>query len=174
MREYFLTTDRIGFSRWTKEDEALASSLWGDDSVTRFISATGRFSPEDVQKRLALELENGERFHVQYWPIFSLMDGAFLGCCGLRPNDIQKRIYELGFHLKKEHWGKGYASEAAGAVIGYAFDTLKAANLIAGHHPENSASQKVLLKLGFHRTGDAFYPPTGLYHAAYVYRLSGQ
>ncbi len=174
MRTYFLKTDRIGFSMWTKEDAALAFSLWGEGGVTRYLCATGRFSEQDVKKRLALEIENGTRFGIQYWPIFSMEDGTFLGCCGLRPHDIEKGIYELGFHLRQEHWGKGYASEAARAVIAYSFGTLQASNLIAGHHPQNNASQNVLLKLGFHRISDAYYPPTGLYHAAYMYRLPGQ
>ena len=174
MREYFLTTARIGHSKWTKEDTSLAATLWGDAEVTRYICATGRFSGEDIANRLALEINNGERYGIQYWPVFSLEDGAFLGCCGLRPHDNEKDVYELGFHLLKEHWGKGYATEAAGAVIGYAFDELKAANLIADHHPKNEASGKVLAKLGFHRIEDKYYPPTGLYHAAYLYCLPGQ
>jgi RimJ/RimL family protein N-acetyltransferase len=152
----------------------LALSLWGDKEVTRYICATGKFSEEDVVKRLSLELENDARFGIQYWPIFSLNDGEFLGCCGLRLSGIEKGIFELGFHLKSSHWGSGYATEAAGAVIHYAFDTLQASNLIAGHHPQNEGSRKVLAKLGFHRICDAYYPPTGLYHAAYMYRLPDQ
>ncbi len=173
MREYFLKTGRIGFSNWTMEDAAFACSLWGDREVARFICSTGKFSKQDVQKRLALEIENSVRFHVQYWPIFSLEDGEFLGCCGLRPHNMEKGVYELGFHLKQEHWGKGYATEASGAVINYAFDVLGVDNLVAGHHPQNTGSQKVLLKLGFHRIADAYYPPTGLHHAAYLYHQPG-
>lgn len=174
MRTYFLKTERIGFSNWTKEDLGLALSLWGDEEVARYICATGKLSEQDVLKRLSLEMENGARFHIQYWPIFSLEDGEFLGCCGLRPGDMDKGIFELGYHLKRSQWGKGYATEAAGAVIHYAFDALRAANLIAGHHPQNEGSGKVLAKLGFHRIEDAYYPPTGLYHAAYIYRLPDQ
>lgn len=174
MRTYFLKTERIGFSKWTKEDTDLAMSLWGEKDVTRYICATGEFSEQDILNRLSLEMENDARFHIQYWPIFSLMGGEFLGCCGLRPGGMEKGVFELGFHLKSSQWGKGYATEAAGAVIHYAFDTLQAANLIAGHHPQNEGSGKVLAKLGFHRMGDAYYPPTGLHHAAYMYRLPDQ
>jgi RimJ/RimL family protein N-acetyltransferase len=172
MRTYFLKTERIGFSKWTKEDTGLAMSLWGEKDVTRYLCAAGIFSKQDVINRLSLEIENDARFHIQYWPIFSLTGGEFLGCCGLRPHGMDKDIFELGFHLKSAHWGKGYATEAAGAVIHYAFDTLMAANLVAGHHPQNEGSGKVLAKVNFHRTGEIYYPPTGLYHAAYIYRLS--
>ena len=172
MRSYFLETGRIGFSKWTADDSALAHSLWGDEGVARFICGAGAFSIQEIEKRLALEIENNSRYSIQYWPIFSLTDGAFLGCCGLRPHDLDKGIYELGFHLTQDQWGKGYATEAAMAVIGYAFDVLKVNNLIAGHHPQNEGSKRVLLKLGFRRIEDAFYPPTGLYHAAYRYKTT--
>lgn len=174
MRTYFLKAERIGFSRWTKEDIPLALSLWGEKEVTQYICATGKFSNQNVIERLLLEMENDARFGIQYWPIFSFQDGEFLGCCGLRPHNMEKGIFELGFHLKSRQWGKGYATEAANAVIYYAFDTLRVSNLIAGHHPQNEGSRKVLAKLGFHRIDDAYYLPTGLYHAAYMYRLQDQ
>jgi len=170
MRNYFIETDRIGFSRWTADDFILARSLWGDSGVTRFICAGGKFSDQEIENRLSLEIANHINHGIQYWPIFSLANGAFLGCCGLRPHDLDKGGCELGFHLKQEHWGKGYATEAAKAVIDYALNTLKVKNLVAGHHPQNEGSRKVLLKLGFRRIEDVFYPPTGLQHAAYMYQ----
>ena len=77
--------------------------------------------------------------------------------------------YEIGFHLRPEFWGRGYAAEAAAAVIRYAFKELKAEKLFAGHNPSNAASRKVLGKLGFAYIGDEFYPPTGLQHPPYLY-----
>lgn len=60
-REYFLTTERLGFSWWTGEDLELAKSLWGDPQVCRYICAAGQFSDDEVRKRMALEMENGQR-----------------------------------------------------------------------------------------------------------------
>ena len=93
------------------------------------------------------------------------MSKDLIGCCGLRPYRGGK--YEIGFHLRPQFLGKGYATEAATAVIDYAFSVLKAEALFAGHHPNNAASAKVLLKLGFRYIGDEFYEPTGLYHPSY-------
>lgn len=93
---------------------------------------------------------------------------AHLGCCGLRPYRLEDGIYELGFHLRPEHWGQGYATEAARAVIDHAFDTLHARALFAGHHPGNVASRRLLEKLGFRYTHDEFYAPTGLEHPSYL------
>jgi ribosomal-protein-alanine N-acetyltransferase len=167
-RAFFMTTDRIGFSRWRKDDLPLARLLWADPAVSRWICAGGRFSDQEISARLEREIHNEEAFHMQYWPIFALSSGAFLGCCGLRPYCGEE--YEVGFHLRPEFWGKGYASEAAAAVMGYGFSVLKAQALFAGHHPENLASSRVLGKLGFHYIGDRFYEPTGRYHPSYEFR----
>lgn len=159
-------------NRWTHH------VMIGEPEVTKYICAAGKFSAEEIRKRLETEQENGRQFHVQYWPVFELRTGELVGCCGLRPhgtcaeNGGESRIkeYEIGFHLRPEFWGQGYAAECAGAVIRYAFDTLGAEKLFAGHNPNNVRSKKVLAKLGFQYTGDEFYEPTGLYHPSYELR----
>ena len=59
------------------------------------------------------------------------------------------------------------ATEAARAVVRFAFTRLAAAALFAGHHPDNTASAGVLTKLGFCLTHTELYPPTGLHHPSY-------
>lgn len=160
-----MSAERIGFSKWEEQDYQLAESLWGDPEVTRYICVSGIFSLEDVARRLKQEIANDREYGIQYWPIFEIGSNAFVGCCGLRPRNVNE--YEIGFHLRPEFWGRGYAAEAAKTVIHYAFKDLKAEKLFAGHNPANAASQKVLRKLGFAFIGDEFYPPTGLYHPSY-------
>ena len=165
MRNFFLKTDRIGFSKWHSGDQEIAELLWGDSEVTKFICASGVFTQEDIINRLNTEIANDEKYQIQYWPIFELATDELIGCCGLRPHGINE--YEIGFHLRKKYWRQGYAVEAAKAVINYGFEVLKADKLFAGHNPNNKASQKVLQKLGFAYIGDEFYEPTGLYHPSY-------
>jgi RimJ/RimL family protein N-acetyltransferase len=144
--------------------------LWGDPQVTRLIDVRTPLTAEQVRERLDTEIAN-ERFHrVQYWPIFSLEDESHVGCCGLRPRDPRKGVYELGFHIRPALWRRGYAFEAAQAVVGYAFDALGANELVAGHNPENAASRRVLEKLGFEFVREEYYAPTGLNHPSYVLR----
>lgn len=166
-KKYFLESERIGFSKWSDTDFELAAQLWGEKDVTRFICATGVFTQQDILNRLAIEINNDKQFFIQYWPIFELMTGEHIGCCGLRPFDTEAYTFELGFHLRRKYWGKGYAFEAAKTAINYSFRVLKAIKLYAGHHPENAASEKLLKKLGFQCIGKNFYPPTGLYHPSY-------
>lgn len=164
-RDYFLQTDRIGFSKWSQDDRKLAELLWGDPAVTRYICASGKFSADDIVNRLNKEIANNAEYDVQYWPVFELMTNELIGCCGLRPH--KQNEYEIGFHLRQKFWGQGYAMEAADAAIQYAFTVLKAEKLFAGHNPKNIPSQKLLKKLGFTYIGDEFYEPTGLYHPSY-------
>lgn len=142
--------------------------LWGDPKVIRYFDSRGQLSKEQVKERLLREVYNQATHGVQYWPLFILDTGDFAGCCGLRPNPGGQDIYETGFHLRPSYWGKGLASEADSAVLHYAFGTLQASAVTAGHNPANTASKGVLLKLGFQHTHDEFYPPTGQIHPLYM------
>ena len=176
-REYFMETRRLRFSRWTPEDGELARLLWGDPEVTRYISADGIFTEEQIAARLALEVENQAMYGVQYWPVFLAESGELAGCCGLRPRTRsgsaeapavkESLVFELGFHLRPRFWRQGLAVEGARAAMAYAYFVLGADALFAGHNPRNERSREVLLGLGFRLTGEEFYPPTGLMHPSY-------
>lgn len=165
MTGYFLRSPRLGLRWWSATDGDLAAELWGNAEVTKLIG--GPFSAEQVAARLARELATAEASGIQYWPVFLLASGDPVGCCGLRPYAPDDMVYELGFHLRPAHWGQGYAVEAGQIVLHYAFTTLKASALFAGHHPENRASSRVLTRLGFVYTHDKYYAPTGLHHPSY-------
>ena len=165
---YFLETPRIGFRLWTLEDLDLAIGLWGDFEVTRFFDGRGKLSPSQVKERLLQEIATEKLYGTQYWPIFLLSDNQHLGCCGLRPYDQLKNIWEIGFHIRHRHWRQGYAFEAACAVIRHAFDNIGVSGLFAGHNPKNESSRHLLTKLGFKYTHDEFYKPTGLNHPSYL------
>jgi len=165
---YFLTSERLGFRTWTEDDLDLAVGLWGDFEVTRLFDSRGQLSREQVAERLKQEITTQDAHGIQYWSMFLLENNEHVGCCGLRPYDDTKGILEIGFHIRSSHWRCGFASEAAYAVMAYAFDSLKAKALFAGHNPKNSPSRDLLLKLGFLYTHDEFYEPTGLEHPSYL------
>ncbi|HUJ51557.1 MAG TPA: GNAT family N-acetyltransferase [Bryobacteraceae bacterium] len=164
-REYFLKTERLGFSCWTSEDFPLAQGLWGDPEVARFLG--GPFTDQQIHQRLERHMALLRDYNVQYWPIFLRETGDHVGCGGLQPYRIDEGIYELGFHLHRAYWGRGLAEEAARAVIGYAFESLGLETLFAGHHPENAASRRVLERLGFQYAGEDVYPPSGMLEPTY-------
>src|SRR5215212_5055158 len=155
-------TQRLEFRRWTRSDVDLAASIWCDPQVMHFLG--GPYTPEELDARIERELAHDLEYGIQYWPLFTSDGGELAGCCGLKPHDVARRIYEIGFQFRPAFWGAGYASEAARAVIAYAFGELYAAALVAGHHPENAASRTLLTKLGFTQNGTHHFARTGLEH----------
>lgn len=168
--KYFLTSPRIGFRHWSEKDLGLAFELWGNLEVTKLIG--GPFSEQKIRERLQQEILFQRASNVQYWPIFELTSDKHIGCCGLRPYLPREKTLELGFHLRPEFWGAGFAREAAEAVIQYAKTNLEVDDLFAGHNPNNENSRLLLKKLGFRFMGDVFYAPTKLMHPSYLLSLT--
>ena len=166
--KYFLNTNRLGFRTWNLSDLDLAIGLWGDFKVTKLFDSRGPLSNGQVNDRLHDEISMQNLHGVQYWPIFNLKTGEHVGCAGLRPYDESKQVMEIGFHIRPRFWRQGFAMEAASAVIDYAFKNRHFSGLFAGHSPQNTASAKLLKKLGFQYTHDEYYEPTGLMHPSYL------
>lgn len=81
--------------------------------------------------------------------IVRLSDGKLLGECGV--NQFHLDRHYLGFLLRRDAWGQGYGTEAAAATMRYAFTHLRARRILAGCHPDNSGSRRVLEKVGMTR-----------------------
>ncbi|URZ06932.1 GNAT family N-acetyltransferase [Clostridium felsineum] len=166
--KYFIVSDRLGFGIWKRCDLKNATELWGNSKITKYITASGKMSSSDIEKRLIKEIETYKENKVQYWPIFIKATGENVGVCGLHPYNIKNKIFEMGVHLKEEYWGRGIAMEACILVMKYAFKEVKAKEIFVGHNPKNTASEKLIKKLGFTYIKDEFYKPTGLYHPSYI------
>ncbi len=85
-----------------------------------------------------------------YWIIES-KDTAreFIGWIMLIPIDSIGPDVEIGWRLKRSHWGKGYATEAAKAVLHHAFNTIEVQKIVADIHCLNRGSIRVAEKIGF-------------------------
>lgn len=161
------SSERLDFCLWQPQDIDLAHQLWGDPQVSRYLCAGGVFTPQEVEARLALEMENYQHFGLQYFPLFLKTTGDFAGVCGLRPHSLG--VAELGVHLLPRCQRQGYGSEACRRVMAWGLSTLGLHGFFAGHNPQNAPSRQLLLGLGFVHQGDCFYPPTGLYHPSYTF-----
>lgn len=81
-------------------------------------------------------------------------NGEFLGCCALEPNPADDTILEMGYWLGEPYWNKGYATEAAHALIDMAFRTREWVSRIdARCRVTNIASRRVIQKCGFQFQG---------------------
>jgi [ribosomal protein S5]-alanine N-acetyltransferase len=104
---------------WQIEDLSFAIELWGDPEVTALIDSRGEFTGQQVEEKLHAEIDRERSNGVQYWALFNRSSGDFVGCSGLRPwvHTPDEPSFELGFHIVKRCWGKGFASEAALGVL---------------------------------------------------------
>ena len=79
-------------------------------------------------------------------------DGDLVGAVGASLDD--GAFPEIGYWIARDHWGRGYATEAAVAVRDWALRAFGCRALIAGHFADNEASGRVLVKCGFLYTGE--------------------
>ncbi|MFT4521568.1 MAG: ribosomal-protein-alanine N-acetyltransferase [Bacteroidia bacterium] len=81
------------------------------------------------------------------WVVVNKLSSKFLGWCGLKRHSDGS--VDLGFRFFENEWNKGYATEASKLCIAYGFDSLKLTEIIGRAEKENTASIRVLKKLGF-------------------------
>ncbi len=87
------------------------------------------------------------------WAITLTGDDALIGTCTLFALDRNHRRALLGYALRREHWGNGYAQEALRLALGFAFGPLRLHRVEADVDPRNTASLRLLERLGFAREG---------------------
>jgi len=140
-------TERLRFREMTPEDLDLMAGLLGDPEVMTYYPAPK--SREEAAKWIAWNQANYAQHGYGLW-IVETHDGGFLGDCGLTWQKINDESTELevGYHVRAEYQGRGFATEAAAACRDYARDVLKAAKLVALIHPDNAASRRVAKKIG--------------------------
>ncbi|QNN24162.1 GNAT family N-acetyltransferase [Planctomycetales bacterium ZRK34] len=78
--------------------------------------------------------------------------GELVGCIGLEITPVHRHA-ELGYWIGPDHWSCGYATEAGRAILDFAFNTLGLHRVHVHHFAENTASARVIEKLGFQREG---------------------
>src|SRR5262249_16321912 len=83
------------------------------------------------------------------------LDGALLGSIGLDITREHERA-ELGYWMGKPYWGNGYCTEAARALVNYAFQSLGLNRITAGHFANNSASGCVMRNIGMNYEGHRY------------------
>jgi RimJ/RimL family protein N-acetyltransferase len=146
-KEIIFTTDRLIIRRYCMDDMDDFFRLNGDPEIMQYIRPAQDYecSKEFLQKVIGSYLTSPG---LGRWGMISSESMEFIGSFAVIPVDHMNKI-QIGYSLLKENWGKGYASEAVKGGIGYAFDQLKLSDLAGITYPENTLSQKVLLRNGF-------------------------
>lgn len=80
--------------------------------------------------------------------VFLKETGEYIGISGLGPSDVNHNEVELYYSLMKAHQGKGYAKEAAAAVLAYGLETIGLTKVVGIVHPKNLPSLNIMEGLG--------------------------
>jgi ribosomal-protein-alanine N-acetyltransferase len=95
-------------------------------------------------------------------PLVERASGATVGACAFKGPPDAEGVVEVAYGIDPPHRGRGFATEAAEALIGFAFASGMVRTVFAYTKPDNTASARVLTKCGFHRIGEVMDPEDGL------------
>lgn len=160
MSGFAIETRRLTLRDWTEADFAPFLGHINTPAVMRWL---GGVQPEDdVRWRLRERMmvwQHARGF--TFWAVERKRDEALLGFCGLRIADDEgspvEGLHEVGWRLREDAWGQGYAKEAAIASLDFAFDRLDVPRVVALTLIENAASWGLMERLGMVRRADLDY-----------------
>lgn len=153
-----IETDRLLLRPFMAADRDALARLYADDVVMRHMLQGRGLAPAAAQERAKSNIHNfndhwARRGH-GVWAVQDRGSGRLLGQCGLRWIP-EAEDTELLYLFAKTVWGRGLATEAGRATVDFAFRQTALERLIAVTDPQNTASRRVLGKLGFADAGDA-------------------
>ena len=164
MAEFRLETDRLILRDWREEDWPAFFEHTNTPAVMEWL---GGVLPPEKHQWMRDRLTGYTRDHgFTFWVVERQNDGQngggdlsgeFLGFCGLkRSNQKGGPIgeYEIGWRLREDAWGKGYAREAAEASLALGFERFEAPHIIALTIHENKPSWVLMQRLGMERRED--------------------
>ncbi|MEM8931264.1 MAG: GNAT family N-acetyltransferase [Acidobacteriota bacterium] len=147
----FLETERLTIRRLVLADAPFVFDLVNDPSWLRFIGDKNVHSVADAERYLEEGSLASYRHHgFGMFLVESKADGSPMGFCGLLQRD-DLDIPDLGYALRPHFWGRGYAREAAIAVLDWGRSTLGLDRILAITAPDNEASMRLLESIGFER-----------------------
>ena len=147
-------TPRLLLRMLTASDFDAYAAMHADEEVTRF-TARAALSREEAFRHMAMLLGHWQLRGYGFWAVEEKATGAFVGRVGFH-NPEGWPGFELGWSLAREHWGKGFASEAASAALEHAFTVMNRDHVISLIDPANVRSIAVAERLGESLEGETF------------------
>jgi|GEM_PF-539498 len=141
------TTRRLVLRRLELTDAESFLRLNSDLEVLRHVDDGPFASIDDARELLEQMQKRYARDDFGRWAVIRRDDDGFLGWCGLRP--VEQEGVDLGYRLLREHWGQGYATEAAVESVRVGFEEYSLPYLLGRAAAANNASLAILKKLGF-------------------------
>jgi ribosomal-protein-alanine N-acetyltransferase len=156
MLDMRLETERLELRSATPADAPHLQALYSSPEVLRYLPPFPPISLErakqTIERRKKMEAELG-------YALFMIVmkDGdEFIGSGGIVPMKDTPDV-EIAYHFLPSAWGKGYATEAARAILAFGFENARLKEIIGLGYPDNVASWRVLEKVGMRFVGTATY-----------------
>ena len=149
-----ITTDRLVIRAMTQDD---AEALWvrrNDPETARHQNWTLPFPRQRADDMVQAIAMMGEPSDGEWWMavVCDRTSGGTVGDLALQLT-FDERAAEIGYTFAREHWGRGYATEAAGALVDWLVETVGVSRVAGTTHPDNLASIVVLERLGMRFEG---------------------
>jgi RimJ/RimL family protein N-acetyltransferase len=148
-----LQTARLTLRPFQDTDAQAIYALQSNARVLRYWDSPPWTDPSRAQAFLAQCRQMAADGTGLRWAIETVQGRSFLGWCAMFRWNAVYRSAGMGYCLEEEAWGQGYATEAAGALLHWAHETLDLNRVEAELDTRNLASARVLEKLGFEREG---------------------
>jgi len=155
-----IETERLILRNWTVDDIEPFLLHTNTPAVMRWLG--GVMAPEEGRARFVDRIIPWqERRGFTFWAVERKADRELLGFCGIKiadtPGSPVEGMYEVGWRLREDAWGQGYAKEAAIASLDFAFDRLGAERVIALTFIQNESSWGLMQRLGMSRRQELDY-----------------
>ena len=147
-----LETERLVLREFAEADAEATNVYERDAEVVRYTSHGPRSLDESrAYIRRALAAARAAPRRVSDFALVRREDLQLVGRCGFRVTSFDQREAVLWYILDRSSWGRGYVGEAARAVLGFGFGTLRLHRFFVDIDPRNAASLRVAEKLGMRR-----------------------
>lgn len=143
------TTERLTLREFTEDDWPAVLAYQNDSQYLRFYPWDER-TEQDVRTFIQVFIDQQyqkPRFRYQFAMVLKGTD-QLIGNCGIRKGGPEAQEADIGYEIAATHWRKGYASEAAHEMLTFGFEELHLNRIWATCIVENTASARVLEKIG--------------------------
>ena len=162
-----LETARLRLREYTWDDLDALAQIISDPETMKFYEKP--YDEAGVRRWIQWNLDNYEDLGFGLWAMEERETGRFVGDCGITMQIISKKIVpEIGYHVHKELWNRGYATEAAKACKDWIFTHTPFQTVYSYMNAENIGSWSVAQHNGMHRTDE--YEDKGM--RLYVYAVT--
>ena len=142
-----LETSRLTLRRFTQADAQLLLQLNSNPEVLKYLHEPLLKTEEQALHVINTIIFPQYKNNLGRWAIHLKTNNQFIGWCGLKYLSESNEI-DLGYRLMQQYWGNGYAFEAAKHTVDYGFNQLHLNTIVGRAHIENTASLKILQKVG--------------------------